>query len=81
MKRAGIPAQQINDYFKIRGKENPYEDKIPLKLFTIRPNDPLGGGPGGLTFDPDEMKGMVQNGELQAGDFIASLDPEDITWA
>jgi predicted acylesterase/phospholipase RssA len=81
MKRAGVPAQQVNDYFTIRGRENPYEDKIPLKLFTIRPGGPLGGGPGGLTFDPEEMKGMVQNGELQAGDFVASLDPEDITWA
>jgi NTE family protein len=52
MKRSGLSQDTINDYFKIRGRENPYEDKLPLKLYTFRPTAPLGGGPGGLTFDP-----------------------------
>lgn len=81
MKRGGVTTESINEFFKIRGRENPYEDKLPIKFFTFRPNAPLGGGPGGLTFDPAEMKGMVKKGESSANDFIAALNPADITWA
>lgn len=81
MKRNGVSSDQVNEFFRIRGRENPYEDKLPLKLFMFRPNAPMGGGPGGLTFDPVEMKGMLQKGETAAGDFIAALNPADITWA
>jgi len=81
MKRDGVPADKITEYFTIRGRENPYEDKIPLKIFTIRPDAPLGGGPGGLTFDPDVMKGMLAKGEIASDQFIASLPAGDITWA
>jgi NTE family protein len=81
MRRAGIPDANINEYFKIRGKENPYEDKIPIKFFSFRPTTPLGGGPGGLTFDPTEMKKMIATGQKITNDFIASLPPGDITWA
>jgi len=80
MKRAGVSADAIADYFHIRGRENPYEDKQPLKLYTIRPKSPLGGGPGGLTFDPVAMTGMLKKGETAVTDFIASLEPGDITW-
>lgn len=80
MKRAGVDDATINEYFKIRGKENPYEDKVPLKFFTFRPKVPLGGGPGGLTFDPTEMKQMIATGKRLANDVIASLNPADVTW-
>jgi len=81
MESSGIEPEKINEFFRISGLENPFEDKIPLKFFTFRPKEPLGGGPGGLTFDPEAMKGMVAKGTVAANDFIAALNPEDITWA
>jgi NTE family protein len=81
MVREGISRDDVNRYFFIRGRENPYEDKVPLKLFTIRPNAPLGGGPGGLSFDPAEMKAMITKGKNSGSNFIASLNNSDITWA
>lgn len=76
----GISRDDVNRYFTIRGRESPYEDKVPLKLFTIRPNQPLGGGPGGLNFDMAEMKGMLAKGITGANLFKDSLRPGDITW-
>ncbi len=81
MKRLGVDAAQITDYFKVKGKENPYEEKIPIKLFTFRPEAPLGGGPGGLSFDSEEMKRMIAAGQKITTNFIASLNPGDVTWA
>jgi NTE family protein len=80
MIREGVRKEDVDRYFFIRGRESPYEDKVPLKLFTIRPSSPLGGGPGGLSFDPTEMKGMIAKGKLGANEFIASLSPGDVTW-
>lgn len=81
MKRAGIDPAQVDEYFRVKGKENPYEDKSPIKFFTFRPKEPLGGGPGGLTFDPAEMKKMIASGQKVTNEFIAALNPGDITWA
>jgi NTE family protein len=81
MKRSGIGAAQVDEFFRVRGRENPYEDKVPLKLYSFRPEKPLGGGPGGLTFDIAEMKRMLAAGQRVGDNFIASLDPGDITWA
>ncbi len=81
MKKAGIAEATINEYFKIRGDGNPFENKQPLKLYNFRPDKPLGGGPGGLTFDSVEMKKMIAAGQKVGNDFIASLKPSDITWA
>jgi NTE family protein len=81
MKKGGLTNEQINEFFRIRGQENPFEEKIPLKLFTIRPDEPLGGGPGGLNFDPAEMAAMLNKGKAAIAGFIASLDPADVTWA
>jgi NTE family protein len=81
MKQSGLPDAQVNEFFRTAGSDNPFEDKVPLKIHIIRPDAPLGGGQGGLTFDPVAMKGMVSKGEKSANDFIASLDPGDITWA
>lgn len=81
MIRSGIDEVKVNEYFKIRGKENPYEDKLPIKFFTFRPKTPLGGGPGGLTFEPEEMKKMIAAGQKITNEFIAGLNQGDITWA
>ncbi len=77
---AGLSEAQVNDFFTIEGNANPFEGKQPLKLFNIRPEQPLGGGPGGLDFIPEEMKQMLAKGEAAADNFIASLAPADITW-
>jgi NTE family protein len=77
---AGISRDQVNGYFTIRGRESPFEDKVPLKLFTIRPTEPLGGGPGGLEFDMTVMKKMIATGIEGAIAFKDSLRPGDVTW-
>lgn len=81
MKRDGISTEKVNDYFNVRGLESPYQDKVPIKMYFFRPSAPLNGGPGGLSFDPAVMKEMISLGAGIADDFIASLDPGDITWA
>ena len=74
---AGLTENAIQGFFSTPGIENPFAGKIPLKIYYIKPDEPLGGGPGGLTFDPVEMQGMVATGKLILSDFIASLTPED----
>ncbi len=76
----GVAREDVNRYFAIRGREGPFEEKQPLKLFTIRPSSPLGGGPGGLDFDSTEMKGMLAKGENAAEAFVANLRNSEITW-
>jgi NTE family protein len=76
----GISRDDVNRYFTIRGRESPFEEKVPLKLFTIRPDEPLGGGPGGLNFDSAEMKGMIRKGIDSANSFKDSLNDSDVTW-
>ena len=81
MKREGVPAEDIDRYFFIRGRDNPFEDKVPLKIHLIKPSGSLGGGPGGLIFDPAEMKSMMIAGEKHAQKFIAALTPGEVDWA
>lgn len=69
MLAAGVPQQTIDSYFTI--PDSPFTGKKPLKIRIIRPDAPLGGGPGGLTFDPAEMKGMLALGEQKAADFMS----------
>lgn len=80
MAAAGINQNQVDEYFRTDQKENPFEDKPPFKMFIIRPGEFLGGGPGGLVFDPAEMQQMLAKGKEASQDFIASLDPKDISW-
>lgn len=80
MIRNNIPADQVKDFFTIRGRESPFEDKTPVKMFTFKPTAPLNGGPGGLNFDPVAMKEMIKAGNTVANDFIAALNPADVTW-
>jgi NTE family protein len=72
MKKAGVAQNDIDDYFNIPFN-NPFTGKKPLKIYVIRPDAPLGGGPGGLDFDPNEMKGMLAKGRKSIDDFMASL--------
>lgn len=81
MKRDGVSTEKVNEYFNVRGLESPYQDKVPIKMHFFRPAAPLNGGPGGLSFDPVVMKDMIKQGTGIADDFIASLNPGDITWA
>ncbi len=72
MKAAGIKQKDIDTYFDIP-LENPFVGKKNLTLHIIRPEKPLGGGPGGLIFDPGEMKNMVAIGEATAKKYFESL--------
>ena len=81
MKREGYSQTDIDRLFSIRGRENPYEEKRPLNIFLIRPSTPLGGGPGGLNFEPVEMREMLTAGQQEAGQFIAALDITKSPWA
>ena len=76
----GLSQNQVDEYFKIDGDNNPLETSDKVKLYLMRPEASLGGGPGGLVFDPAEMKAMVSTGRDAAQDFIAKLDPRDVTW-
>lgn len=76
----GITQSSIDKYFTLPDP-NIFQNKEAFKIFKIRPDEPLGGGPGGLSFDPEEMKGMVAKGQLVFKDFAANLPPGDITWA
>lgn len=76
----GISSDAVDEYFNISEVKNPYQGKQPIKFFTFQPTAPLGGGPGGLTFDPVEMRGMLEKGVAAANEFIATVNPADITW-
>ncbi len=77
---AGLQQADIEKWFNT-GANNPFSGKRPLKLYGFRPRQPLGGGPGGLNFDANEMKAMIVAGQQIANDFIASLPHDDISWA
>ncbi|MBS1496204.1 MAG: patatin-like phospholipase family protein [Bacteroidetes bacterium] len=81
MKREGLKTDDINRYFTIQGRESPFEDKIPLLIHIIQPDNPLGGGPGGLDFIPADMQQMLATGENAAANFVASLNPGEVDWA
>ena len=70
MVRSGIPPSDIENYFTPAEGENPFAGKKPLALHLIRPGQPLGGGPGGLNFEPEEMKDMMGKGKQAAIDFL-----------
>ena len=80
MKSDGVLQNKIDEYFNIEGPGNPFESGNAVKIFLIRPDTPLGGGPGGLVFNPTEMQNMVNTGQGAAQDFVARLDPQDVTW-
>jgi NTE family protein len=80
MRRDGLSAEVVNEYFRTSRTPNPFQDKIPLTIHVIRPKTPLKGGPGGLDFIPADMKQMVTQGETRIEGYIASLEAEGGTW-
>ncbi|RPD38922.1 patatin-like phospholipase family protein [Chitinophaga barathri] len=72
MKEAGLKPKEIEAFFDIPF-DNPFLGKSDLKLHIIRPEKPMNGGPGGLTFDPPEMKKMVAHGEEVARKYFENL--------
>lgn len=75
MMDAGIPQNTIANYFDVPFY-NTFTGKKPLKIYIIRPDAALGGGAGGLNFDPTEMKGMLAKGQEKIDQFMANLPPE-----
>lgn len=73
LKQYGIPENDIRQLLEVPG--NPFSGKRSINLHLIRPDGYLGGGPGGLTFDPAEMKGMVAKGLSSMDRYIAGLPP------
>ena len=71
---AGVSAAIINQCFNIE-LTNPFAGKQPKKIFVIRPVDALGGGPGGLDFDPTAMKGMLALGQMRLTNYMATRPP------
>lgn len=76
MIKAGLSQTDINKFFNIPFN-NPFTGKKPLNIYIIRPEAALGGGAGGLNFDPAEMKGMLAKGRQRIDDFMASLPPRE----
>ncbi|PZR24166.1 MAG: Patatin [Citrobacter freundii] len=80
MRRAGISKEDVDEYFTTSRTPNPFQDKVPLTIHVIRPDKPLGGGPGGLDFVPADMTVMLTTGETIMGQYIAKLESEGSSW-
>ena len=72
MKDDGTAPAKIDSWFNIPNN-NPFNGKKPLKIHLIRPADPLGGGPGGLDFNPLQMKAMLAKGKQTISQYMANL--------
>lgn len=79
MRADGLPEETIANYFSVSGNEI-YQNRSPAKIFKIRPEGTLGGGAGGLNFNPGEMQEMLQKGMTAFSSFAANLKPEEISW-
>lgn len=76
LRAKGVSQAVINACFKA-GPDDPFQDKEELAIHVIRPEAPLGGGPGGLRFDPAEMRGMLRKGYERAQAHFAALPSND----
>lgn len=81
MKLMGVVDDDIEKYFNVDEVAGDYQNKEPLKIHLIQPEDDLGGGPGGLVFNPTEMKGMLLKGQLALQSYVAHLNKEEVDWA
>ncbi|HEX7754416.1 MAG TPA: patatin-like phospholipase family protein, partial [Niabella sp.] len=82
IKNAGVTAQTIKNYFS--SQDPAYKnllERASIKWHIIQPDHPLGGGPGGLEFDPLEMKNMLTIGATTAAAYVASLKTGEVDWA
>lgn len=71
MLRAGVSKSEVDAYFSL-ADDNIFQGKRQINIIKIRPSQPLGGGPGGLHFDPDEMKAMMATGKIIFNDVASS---------
>ena len=74
MVAAGLPNAQIDSLLNPPRQPNPFANRTASRIHVIRPKLPLGGGPGGLRFDPVEMQGMMAKGEVDAAAYFTQLD-------
>jgi NTE family protein len=72
MRNSGIPEPLIDEWFNAGHPENPYQNKKPVRLHIIRPDQPLGGGPDSLHFDPPAMQTMLTRGEQKTREYFAA---------
>ncbi|RYG42078.1 MAG: patatin-like phospholipase family protein [Chitinophagaceae bacterium] len=80
MRKAGLTKEEVDEYFTTSTTPNPFQDKVPLKIHIVRPQKPLGGGPGGLDFVPGDMTVMLSTGEEIMQEYIAKLEAEGSSW-
>lgn len=76
LKDQGVSKKVIDACFKA-APDDPFQDKDEIPIHLLRPEAPLGGGPGGLTFDPREMRGMMDKGYARARAYFAAPPPTD----
>ncbi len=81
MRASGVAQADIDGYFTVANDDNVFQNKEPLKIHVIQPDKPLGGGPGGLDFNPIEMREMMTSGSLALQAYVATLHPGDVAWA
>lgn len=80
MKSMGVADELIHQYFSVADPGGSYQNKQPLKLHWLQPETDLGGGPGGLVFNPAEMKDMLVRGQLALQSYVANLQPGTVGW-
>ncbi|TXH21611.1 MAG: patatin-like phospholipase family protein [Chitinophagaceae bacterium] len=79
MRSAGVSDALIDSYFNI-DHNNLYQNRKPIRMHLIRPLQLLSGGPGGLVFDPAEMKNMLVAGETSFLTYAAHFTTDNF-WA
>ncbi|MCH5596417.1 hypothetical protein [Niabella ginsengisoli] len=80
MRSLGVSESVIGQYFDIEDAGDLYQNKKPIKIHLIQPENNLGGGPGGLVFDPAEMKNMLLQGQLALQSYVAGINTGDVDW-
>lgn len=78
MKAGGLPQAQIDAYFNVGDVYKDLQYMKPVKIHVIQPQGALGGGPGGLDFNPTEMKDMLVKGQFALNAYVATLKPGDV---
>lgn len=81
MKANGVSDADIAKYFDLGDVNNRFQNRDPLKIHIIQPENTLGGGPGGLDFNPIEMREMLASGRIALQSYVAKLHPGDVLWA
>ena len=72
LRSAGVPQSTIDSCFNLPAFED-FSGKKPLTIHHIYPEQALGGGPGGLDFNPALMTAMMQSGRSIARNYMAAL--------